>query len=284
MPYEVIRTDTIIVAILVLLMRRETQVNYPRPTWCKELTHLKRPWCWERLKAGGEGDDRGWDGCMASLTRWTWVWVRSRSWWWTGRPGVLQSMGLQTVRHDWATELNWTELNWRAILTILTSSNFNFDILMSDISNFMHVSFKPQNMVIFISRRGQFSCSVMSDSLWPHETQHARPPCPSPTPGVYPNPCALSCWCHPTISSSVVPFSSCSQSFPASGSFEMSQLFASGGQSIGVSSSTSVLPMNTQDWSPLGWTGWISLQPKGLSRVFSNTTVQKQKSINGQMN
>ena len=109
MPYEVIRTDTIIVAILVLLMRRETQVNYPRPTWCKELTHLKRPWCWERLKAGGEGDDRGWDGCMASLTRWTWVWVRSRSWWWTGRPGVLQSMGLQRVGHVWMTELNWTE-------------------------------------------------------------------------------------------------------------------------------------------------------------------------------
>ena len=100
-------------------------------------------------------------------------------------------------------------------------------------------------------------------------------PCPSPTPGVHPNPCALSRWCHPTISSSVVPFSSCPQSFPASRSFPMSQLFTSGGQSIGVSASTSVLPMNTQDWSPLGWTGWISLQSKGLSRVFSNTTVQK---------
>ena len=120
----------------------------------------------------------------------------------------------------------------------------------------------------------QFSCSVMSDSLRPHESQHARPPCPSSTPGVHSNSCALSRWCHPAISSSVVPFSSCPQSLPASGSFPMSQLFIWGGQSIGVSASPSVLPMNTQDWSPLGWTGWISLQSKGLSRVFSNTTVQ----------
>ena len=103
----------------------------------------------------------------------------------------------------------------------------------------------------------QFSCSVMSDSLWPHELQRARPPCPSATPGVHPNPCPSSWWRHPTISSSVVPFSSCPQSFPAPGSFQMSQLFTSGGQSIGVSASTSVLPMNTQDWSPLGWTCWI---------------------------
>ena len=109
----------------------------------------------------------------------------------------------------------------------------------------------------------------MSDSLWPHEPQHARPPCPSPTPGVYPNPCPLSQWCHPTILRSVVPFSSCPQSFPASGSFQMSQLFESGGQSIGVSASTSVLPMNTQDWS-LGWTGWISLQSKGLKSLLQD--------------
>ena len=102
----------------------------------------------------------------------------------------------------------------------------------------------------------------MSNSLWPHELRHARPPCPSPPPRVYPNSCPLSWWCHPTTSSSVIPFSSCSQSFPTSGSFQMSQLFASGGQSIGVSASTSVLPMNTQDWSPLRWTGWISLQSK----------------------
>ena len=117
----------------------------------------------------------------------------------------------------------------------------------------------------------QLSCSVVSSFLQPHELKHARPPCPSPTPRVHPNPCPSSRWYHPTISSSVVPFSSCPQSFPASGSFQMSQLFAWGGQSTGVSASTSVLPMNTQDWSPLGWTGWISLQSKGLSRVFSNT-------------
>ena len=119
----------------------------------------------------------------------------------------------------------------------------------------------------------------MSDSLWTHEPQHARPPCPSPTPGVYPNPCPLSPWCHPTNSSSVIPFSSCPQSFPASRSFQMSQYFASGGHSIGVSASTSVLPMNTQDWPPLEWSGWISLQSKGLSRVFSNTTVQKDQAF-----
>ena len=121
----------------------------------------------------------------------------------------------------------------------------------------------------------QFSLSVMSDSLRPHGLQDSRPPCPSPTPWVHSNSCPLSQWCHPTISSSVIPFSSCPQSFPASGSFQMSQFFASGGQGIGVSASASVLPMNTQDWSPLGWTGWISLQSKGLSRVFSNSTVQK---------
>ena len=116
----------------------------------------------------------------------------------------------------------------------------------------------------------QFSYSVMSDSLWLHEPLHARPPCPSPTPGAYPNPCPLSWWCHPAISSSVIPFSSCSQSLPASGSFQMSQLFTSGGQSIGVSASISVLPMNTQDWSPLGWNGWISLQSKGLSSLLQH--------------
>ena len=123
----------------------------------------------------------------------------------------------------------------------------------------------------------QFSHLVVSDSLRPHEPQHARCPCPSTTPEVYPNSCPLSQWCHPTISSSVIPFSSRPQSFPASGSFQKSQLFASCGQSIGVSVPASVLPMNTQDWSPLGWTGWISLQSKGLSRVFSNTTIQKHQ-------
>ena len=129
----------------------------------------------------------------------------------------------------------------------------------------------------------QFSRSVMSDSLRPHESQHTRPPCPSPTPGVHPNSCPSSQWCHLAISSSVVPFSSCPQSLPASESSPMSQLFTWGGQSIGVSASTSVLPMNTQDWSSLGWTGWTSLQSKGLSRVFSNTTVQKHQFFGTQL-
>ena len=128
----------------------------------------------------------------------------------------------------------------------------------------------------------QFSRSVVSDSLRPHESQHARPPCPSPTTEVYPNSCPLSRWCHPAISSSVVPFSSCPQSLPASESFPMSQLFTWGGQSTRVSASASVLPMNTQDWS-LGWTGWISLQSKGLSRVFSNITVQNHQYFSTQL-
>ena len=123
----------------------------------------------------------------------------------------------------------------------------------------------------------QFSGSVVSDSLWPNVLHHARAPCSSPTPGVHPNPCPSSWWCHKTISSSALPFSFCPQSFPASGYFQVSQLFTSGGQSIGVSASISVLPMNTQDGSPLGWSSLISLQSKGLSRVFSNTTVQKHQ-------
>ena len=129
----------------------------------------------------------------------------------------------------------------------------------------------------------QLSRSVVSDSLRLHESQHARPPCPSTTPGVYPNSCPLSRWCHPAISSSVVPFSSCPQSLAASKSFPMSQLFTWGGQSTGVSALASVLPKNTQDWSPLGWTGWIFLQSKGLSRVFSNTAVQKHQFFGTQL-
>ena len=123
----------------------------------------------------------------------------------------------------------------------------------------------------------------MTDSLRPHESQDARPPCPSQTPGVSSDSCPLSQWCYPAISSSLVPFSSCPQSLPASGSFPTSQLFTWGGQSIGVSASASVLPMNTQDWCPLGWTGWISLQSKGLSRVFSNTTVPKHQFFRAQL-
>ena len=129
----------------------------------------------------------------------------------------------------------------------------------------------------------QFSCSVVSDFLQPRGLQHARPPCPSPTPRVYSNSCPLSRWYHPTISSSVVPFSSCTQSFPASGSFPMSQFFPSGDQSIGVSASASVLPMNIQDWFPLGLPGLITLLDKGLSRVFSSTTVWKHQFFSGHL-
>ena len=129
----------------------------------------------------------------------------------------------------------------------------------------------------------QFSCSVVSNSLWTHGLQQARLLCPSPTPGACSKSHPLSWWCHPTISSSVIPFSSHLQSFPASGSFHMNQFLASSGQRIGVSASTSVLPMNTQDWFPLGWTGWITLQFKGLSTVFSNTTVQKHQFFGAQL-
>ena len=143
--------------------------------------------------------------------------------------------------------------------------------LIRVLSIFLTGSFYMRNQMATSHPSVQFSCSVVSNSLWPHGLQHTRLPCPSPTPGVYPNSC------HPTISSSVVPFSSHLQSFPASGSFQMSQFFTSGGQGIGVSASASVLPMNIQDWFPLGLTCWISLQSKGLSRVFSNTTVQKHQ-------
>ena len=129
----------------------------------------------------------------------------------------------------------------------------------------------------------QFTRSVVSNFLWPHKSQHAKPPCPSPTPGIHSDSRPSSLWCHPAMSSSVVPFSSCPQSLPASESFPMSQLFAWGGQRIRVSASASVLPKNTQDWSPLGCTGWISLQSRGLSRVFSNTTVQKHQFFSTQL-
>ena len=129
----------------------------------------------------------------------------------------------------------------------------------------------------------QFSSSVMSDSLWPHVLQHARLPCSSPTPGIYPNSCPLSRWCHPTISSSVIPFSLCLQSFPALGSFPMSQFFASSGQSIGISATAAVLPLKIQNWFPWGLTGRFSFQSKVLSRVFSNTTVQKHQFFSAQL-
>ena len=149
---------------------------------------------------------------------------------------------------------------------------FNILKIISDVFSFssLHIS------------SFHFSRSVVSNSLRPHKSQHARPPCPSPTPGVYSNSCPSSRWCHPAISSSVIPFSSCPQSLPVSGSFPISQLFNSVGQKIGVSASASVLPKNIQDWSPSGWTGRIFLQSKGLSRVFSNTTVQKHQFFGAQ--
>ena len=135
----------------------------------------------------------------------------------------------------------------------------------------------------FLGVSVQSNCSVVSDSLRPNGLQRTKLPFPSPAPRACLNSCPLSQWCHPTISSSVVPFSSCLQSFPASGSFPVSLFFASGGQSIGMSASASVLPMNIQEWFPLGWAGWISLQSKGLSRVFSNTTVQKHQFFSTQL-
>ena len=166
---------------------------------------------------------------------------------------------------------------WTMLFSVFIYLSWDFPLHIKFQNYFKYISY------IVIISSVQFSHSVVSDSLPPHELQHARPSCPSPTLGAHINPCPLSWWCHLTISSSVVPFSSCPQSFLASGSFPMSQLFASGGQSIGVSASASVLPINIQDWSPLGWTGWISLQSKGLSRVFSNTTVEKHQFFGAQL-
>ena len=211
-------------------------------TWLK-IHHLKRPWCWERLKAGGEEDNKGWDGWMASSTQWTWVWVTL---------GVGDRQGGLACCGSWGhKELDMTKrLNWN-------------DGTRCMIFNSVH--------------------SVMFESLRPHGLQHARLPCLSPTPGPCSNSSPLSRWCHPTISSSVVAFSSHLQSFPASESFQISHCFASDGQRIGVSASTSVLPKDIQDWLPLGWTAWISLQSKGLSKVLPNTTVQKHQVFGTQL-
>ena len=183
-----------------------------------------------------------------------------------GEPGVLQSMRLQRIRHYWATELNWMPEGK------MGEVNFFFVLYFIDTSVVECLTF----------RSDQISRSVVSNSLRPHESQHARPPCPSPTPGVHSDSRALSQWCHPAISSSVVPFSSCPQFLPASESFPMSQLFTWGGQSTGVSALASFLPKKSQGWSPSEWTSWISLQSKGLSRVFSNTTLQKHQFFSAQ--
>ena len=173
---------------------------------------------------------------------------------------AIVSFSLNTLTHSYSdSRCVPLAVSARLIQTVFQSVAFPF--------LYTHPLWAPSSV--------QFSRSVMSDSLCPHEPQHARPPCPSPTPRVYSNSCPSSWWCHPAISSSIISFSSCPQPLPASGSFPVSQLFVCGGQSIGVSALASVFPMNTQDWSPLGWTGSISLQSKGLSRVFSNTTVQK---------
>ena len=186
-------------------------------------------------------------------------------------------MGSQRVGHDRAAKATDRQQGprWQRTLqsVILLSMSCCLLPQPSVITWLCNVSLNPRVSSSPQFSSGQFSRSVVSDTLWPHGLQHPRPPCPSPAPGIYSNSCPSSRWCHPTISPSVVPFSSCLQSFPASGSFQKSQLFASGGQSIGASALASVLPMNIQDWSPLGRTGWISFHSKGLSRVFSNTTV-----------
>ena len=204
-----------------------------------------------------------------------------------------QSYGF-SISHIWMRELDhkedWVPENWY-FWTVVLGKTLESPL---DYKEIQTVHPKGNQSSVFIGRTHaeaealillpvQFSHSVVSDSLWPHGLQHARPPCPSPTPGVYPNSRPLSRWCHPTISSSVVPFSSHLQSFPALESFQINQFFTSGGQSIGVSASASVLPMNIQDWFPLGWTGWLFLLSRGLSRVFSNTTVQKHQFFNTQL-
>ena len=182
----------------------------------------------------------------------------------------------------------WVKADWRnkaETLGRLSTLYPRYQIRHLPFMLLVKIKFGMNVSILFLCQLSsvQFSHSVISDSLRPHELQYARPPCPSPTPGIHSNSCSSGRWCHPAISSSVVPFSSCPQSLPASGSFSMSQLFAWGGQSIGVSALASILPMNTQDWSPLGWTSWISLQSKGLSRVFSNTTVQKHQFFGAQV-
>jgi len=179
------------------------------------------------------------------------LWVNSGRWWWTGRPGVLRFLGSRRVRHDWATELKWTDSS-------LICPYREQPPVKSHLLPFHLIKCNS------IPCSVQFTHSVIDDSLRPHELQHTRPPCPSPTPGVHSDSCPSSQWCHPAISSSVVPFSSRPQSLPASESFPMSQLFTWGGQSTGVSALASFLPKNTQSWSPLEWIDWISLQFKGL--------------------
>ena len=170
---------------------------------------------------------------------------------------------------------------WKPSLCFLNLKKFSSSHYFMSLLNRLALNIFLQWFLFTCS--AQFSRSVVSNSWWPHESHHARPPCPSPTPRVHSELCPSSKWCHAAISSSAVPFSSCPKSLPASKSSPMSQLFAWGGQSTRISALASVLPMNTQDWSPLGWTGWISLQSKGLSGVFSNTTVRKHQFFGTQL-
>ena len=182
-------------------------------------TRWERPWCWAKLRAGGEGDDRGWDGWMASPTRWTWVWINSRSWWWTGKSAVHGVAKSQTRLSDWTTT-NLRFFRLECALWCFARILFVYIIIFPH-----HSTTNGPGILLAVwsySPSVQFSRSVMSDSSQTHGLQHARPPCPSAVPGAYSNSCPLSRWCHPTISSSVAPFSSCPQSFPASGSFPMS--------------------------------------------------------------
>ena len=194
---------------------------------------------------------------------------------------------IKTSRNHFLFGIIWFPNNNYLKKPMHTSVDFDGSKVMwenSDPIKMSHAMFANSIIgVVLIYVTVQFSCSVMSDSLRPHELQHTRPPCPSPSPGVHSDSQPLSWWCHPAISSSVVPISSCPQSLPASESFPISQLFAWGSQSSGVSASASFLPKNTQDWSPSEWTGWISLQSKGLSGVFSNTTVQKHRFFSAQL-
>ena len=224
---------------------------------------IGKDWCWEGLGAGGEGDDRGWDGWIASPTWWTWVWVNFGSWWWTGRPGMLRFMGSQRVGHDWATVLNLTELKKLSSKLKAWISSVHHELVFN---NFSTLSVQFTHVWLFATP--WIAACQASLSITNSQSSLRLPSIESMMPSSH---LILCC-----------PFSSCRQSLPASESFPMSQLFAWGGQSTGVSASTSVLPMNTQDWSPLGWTGWISLQSKGLARVFSNTTVQKHQFFSAQ--
>ena len=217
------------------------------PNNVRIMSDWKRYWCWERLKAK---EKRAVENEMVRSHHWLSGHELEQTLRDSGGQGGMVCCSPCGCKESDTTE--WLNNN---------KCQIGFSLLFKD------------ELVWFSSVQSLSRVQLML----PHESQHARPPCPSPTPGVYSNSWPLSRWCHSTISSSVIPFFSRLQSFPISGSFQVSQLSAWDGQSIGVSASASVLPMNTQDWSPLGWTGWISLQFKGLSRVSSNTTVQKHK-------